>query len=425
MNVRADVDTSFYNSYSELHVLEGKWKSLEQQYGPLVRMESIGKSVEQRDIYALTIGKTNSQRPRRILITAMQHAREWISTHVATYIAESLAVIFANGLDDSARFLNNTEIIILPLVNPDGYLFTHIPDENGLNRMQRKNRHEAGCDDTQRDGVDLNRNWGTAWGVGHSASEDPCDDNYIGIEPFSEPEVKAVRSLVERTDGIESHIDFHSYGCLVLGPWSYTLDKSPRWEEYCNLGHDIARSMSTSGSCKYVYKRAAQSYLVKGSMGDWMAKRNVLSFVVELRPANAGPVFSNRTAFELPEDQIKPACMEGLSAVEHLLLYKNNSSSHPKCLAEEPVPDERVVDSSNNLEFVIGVSLGALLFVVLVTSSLIVMRRRRLRRRLAQQEMRKCRDAEELSTDWTLFSASPMNQLDKIQDVSSSTTPNS
>lgn len=423
--MRADVDTSFYDSYSELHVLVNKWKSLEKEYSPLVRMESIGKSVEQRDIFALTIGKTNSQRPRRILITGMQHAREWISTHVATYIAESLAVIDVNGVEEIARILNHTEVVILPLVNPDGYFFTHIPDENGLNRMQRKNRYKAGCNDTQRDGVDLNRNWGMEWGVGDSASGDPCDDTYVGSEPFSEPETEAIRRLVEQMEGIESHIDFHSYGCLVLGPWSYTLDKSPRWREYCSLGHDIARSMSTSESCKYVYKRGAQSYLVKGSMGDWMAKRNILSFVVELRPANSSSVFPDRTGFELPEEQIKVTCMEGLSAVGHLLLYKNDSSPHPECLAEPPEPDDRDVDSPKNVAFVVGVSLGALLFVVLVILSLMVMRTRRLRRRLAQQEMQEERDAKGFSTDWTLFAANLTNQSGYIQDVSSSTTPNS
>ena len=59
------------------------------------------------------------------------HAREWISIAVATYILSQL--IEKNST--YPKLLENSDWIILPVANPDGYEFSHTTD-----RLWRKTR---------------------------------------------------------------------------------------------------------------------------------------------------------------------------------------------------------------------------------------------------------------------------------------------
>lgn len=69
------------------------------------------------------------------------HAREWISTAVATYIINQLVEKNANY----TRLLDATDWIIMPVANPDGYEFTHTED-----RLWRKTRSVHDSDSESR-----------------------------------------------------------------------------------------------------------------------------------------------------------------------------------------------------------------------------------------------------------------------------------
>ena len=55
--------------------------------------------------------------------------------------------------------------------------------------MWRKNRRKN--KDSKCDGVDLNRNFGKAYGT--ASSKNPCDEDFRGDSAFSEPESAAIR----------------------------------------------------------------------------------------------------------------------------------------------------------------------------------------------------------------------------------------
>lgn len=87
--------------------------------------------------------------------------------------------------------VKNVDWYILPVVNPDGYEYSHRVD-----RLWRKNRHINGlCT-----GTDLNRNFGYKWG-GVGASHQPCRETFAGSRPFSEPESAAVSNFVQSLAG--------------------------------------------------------------------------------------------------------------------------------------------------------------------------------------------------------------------------------
>merc|ERR1719356_2132477 len=75
-------------------------------------------------------------------------------------------------------------------------------------------------------GVDLNRNWAKDWNGAQSTSTSPCSDIYVGPMAHSEPETQALESVLTEAP-VNLHLDIHSFGEMILGPWSYTNADHP------------------------------------------------------------------------------------------------------------------------------------------------------------------------------------------------------
>ncbi|XP_063590473.1 carboxypeptidase B1-like [Penaeus indicus] len=162
-------DTTFdrYMYYQEIvSYIEG----LSSKYPNKVQVDEIGRSVEGRPIYLITVNKKTKTRKVDkpvIFIEAGAHAREWVSPAAALYLVERLL--------ESPSLLRNAEWRVVPLLNPDGYVYSWNHD-----RLWRKNRAPSSVPECV--GVDLNRNFDFYWGV--QASMDPCSDLYQGSNPF-------------------------------------------------------------------------------------------------------------------------------------------------------------------------------------------------------------------------------------------------
>ncbi|KAK4007882.1 hypothetical protein OUZ56_013031 [Daphnia magna] len=183
-------------SYHTLNDIYAFLTYLNTTYPKLVQLTNIGSSYEKRPLYVLRISDSSSAGTRpAIWIDGGIHAREWISPAVATYIIQQLVEVPAN-----AKLLSNVDWYIMPVVNPDGYEYTHTKD-----RMWRKTRSVSNTSSCR--GADPNRNFGykeviankfkppslfqmMQWG-GLGASTNPCDDTYRGTIAFSEPETLA------------------------------------------------------------------------------------------------------------------------------------------------------------------------------------------------------------------------------------------
>ena len=76
--------------------------------------------------------------------------------------------------DDCTNVLKHVDWHILPLVNPDGYEYSHSSD-----RLWRKNRRPPPAGKVCP-GVDLNRNFDVGYGLG--ASTNPCEEVYQGSD---------------------------------------------------------------------------------------------------------------------------------------------------------------------------------------------------------------------------------------------------
>jgi hypothetical protein len=253
----------------------------------------LASTVEGRTLWALRIGG-HSSGATPMLINGTQHAREWIAAMVTTCVADRLVRDYDR--DPAIRaFVDSTELWVVPVVNPDGYQYSWSGD-----RYWRKNRHG-------RHGVDLNRNYAIAWG-GSGSSGNERSQVYRGERAFSEIESSALRDLAKR-EQVTMHIDFHSYGQLVMYPWMYTAAPAKDRDRYAAIGDRMASAMFAQHQTRYRLLSGVETSPTGGTMTDWMyGEAGALSYTVELRPRGG-------SGFVLPPEQIRPTCGEGLAAV--------------------------------------------------------------------------------------------------------------
>lgn len=111
-----------FNRYYRYNEILEYMDNLAKKYPELVTVSTIGKSFENRDIKTITISDTNINSTKNtILVDGGIHSREWIAPATALYIIHELIEKIENNRD----VLNHLNWVILPVVNPDGYEYTH------------------------------------------------------------------------------------------------------------------------------------------------------------------------------------------------------------------------------------------------------------------------------------------------------------
>jgi len=269
-------DTMSWDSYHRLDTIYTWMDSLAKRYPQKIRIQTIGESVEGREIKVARIGIRNPRRrqigPKRaIFIEGGIHAREWISPATVTYIMRDLVT---NPRHKS--MLNDYDFFILPVVNPDGYEYTHTTD-----RLWRKNR--AGNPGTLGlcRGVDLNRNFGFKWAEDlfildpRPASPIPCLDTYHGPEAFSEPETQAVRNFVMgKRDRIDAYLAFHSFGNKILYPWGHTNQRVRDWQDLKTFAEVAQKAIGEDAANRRTFDSLSDEALVKSYSVEQQARRS-------------------------------------------------------------------------------------------------------------------------------------------------------
>lgn len=92
---------------------------LASEYPNLVELESIGTSLEGRELIFLKVsGNRNASNPV-VLIDGGIHAREWIAPATVLYIIQQLV-----ENPENRDLIQNLDWYLLPVLNPDGYEFT-------------------------------------------------------------------------------------------------------------------------------------------------------------------------------------------------------------------------------------------------------------------------------------------------------------
>lgn len=297
MNISKSIsyEAEHYYSYNELTEL---LIQLQIDYPDIYNYSSLGKTWEGRDIWLVKISDnvTIDEEEVEIFYTGGAHGDEKQGYQVVIYsikaILENYTTINVNeSFTERVRnIVNNTKLFFIPMVNPDGC-------EAGTRKNHRPNNCIFG--DTIFRGVDISRNSGYKWELQdqypfryrrsfpylekvnikypifdfRSIIGEGC---YRGPSPFSEPESKAIKQVVENNN-ISIYLDYHSAAYHICYGWAWCHD-FPLTEE--SIMYSIAEDISNMTG--YVIKRGGLAR-VFGNMRDWMLDEyGILAFLIEL-----------------------------------------------------------------------------------------------------------------------------------------------
>lgn len=229
-----DVDN--YPSFSQV---EARLKKIAASYPNILKLFSIGKSVEGRDLWVMKISDNVGQdelEPEVKYISSM-HGDEITGRELCLNLIEDLAKGYATS-NEIRRLIDHTEIFIMPSMNPDG--------------SQRPTRGNAKWVDLNRDFPDFTRDQSSTT---------------LGRQP----ETKAVMNFqAERHFALSAN--FHGGAVVVNYPWDTTYDPHP----FDSLVRDLSlkyaalnRPMASSSEFPMGVTNGAEWYVLKGGMQDW------------------------------------------------------------------------------------------------------------------------------------------------------------
>ncbi|XP_037377783.1 carboxypeptidase O [Talpa occidentalis] len=300
------LETYQYNRYHPMGEIYQWMSQIAEKYKDVVTQHYLGMTYEMRPMYYFKISQPSNDPKKIIWMDCGIHAREWIAPAFCQWFVKE---ILQNYKDNSKirNLLRNLDLYVLPVLNVDGYIYTWTTDRHW--RKSRSSHNNGTCF-----GTDLNRNFDVHWCTVGSSKD--CNDlKFCGTGPVSEPETKAVSSLIDsKKENILCFLTIHCSGQLILTPYGYTKNKSSNHEELIQVGQKAANALKAKHGTNYrVGSSADILYDTSGTSKDWARDIGIpFSYTFELRD-------NGTYGFLLPEDQIQPTCEEAMEAVLSIL----------------------------------------------------------------------------------------------------------
>ena len=279
-----------------------------------------------------------------VLFDGMHHAREPVSMMMNIYLILHLLSLPRTYLH---LFLSSTNIYFIPIINIDTYKYNsqkYLSGHHIRNVTARKNRRPHSTKKCKSDddmGVDLNRNYDYFFGKDNEGSSgDPCQEDYRGEHPFSEPETLNIKNFVDSHPNIKIVYNYHSWGNLIITPFNYLKNEESRKkikEEFpihYKMYEDFKEEAKFPVNFLFGNGDNTIKYLANGDATDWfLGKKKILSFSPELGNGNR-----NSDVF-YPDKQITFDVLEknlygGLYAIQKSMYFLKGeliSANYNKC----------------------------------------------------------------------------------------------
>lgn len=336
-------DDARFHNYSRL---TQDLEALARANPELMAVQSIGKSIEGRNIWAVhlnsdpaALASGSSQKPG-IIFMGNHHAREHLSLEVPFLL---IRYLLEHKQDPAlSTLLNSRDIWVIPMVNPDGAEFDI---EKGKYRWWRKNRRDN-QDGTF--GVDLNRNYSFQWGTGGSDT-DTSSEIYMGPEPFSEPETQAIRDFVKNHLNTRILLSFHTFSELILYPWGHTYDPVSKQKDF-DTYKKLAETMAQWNH--YTPQQSSALYIASGDTTDWSyGEYGIFSFTFELSPKSmfSGGFYPGAKVIDRVFQANLQPCLYLLQMAEDPYQALNPSYSHTNWLEHYSSPATELGSTRNYL----------------------------------------------------------------------------
>ena len=303
INKTSEYEKISYDFEKKLHYsdLEKIYESMSNS--DVVSVEIIGKSVDNRNIYGITIGKGD----KVLFLDANIHAAEVSTTLVLTKFLGDILNDYELNDKNIVEILNNVKIAAIPCLNPDGYeVYNYgISSINNKDLWIYKNKGSISFDNikSNANGVDLNRNFPTQnVGMYYKGKELKSNTSlkkttekgkyYNGDTAGSEPEIKAAMYfMLKHYKNTYAYINLHSQGRVLYA------GKPNLSDEFNNISATFAKKIS-----------GINSYKVHGLSSEEVGEGNdgsATDFMAEL--AN-GLVFSTKTGRLSTDKYINNSC---------------------------------------------------------------------------------------------------------------------
>ena len=295
-----------YRSYEDSIKI---FKDYAKKYKNNFKIQSIGKTYEERDIYLITISddiKTANKKPA-LFFTGTIHAREWIGHELAIEFSKYVLENLEHDLTLKSIF-QKASVYMVACANPDGFEYSR----NHFS-FWRKNRR-LNADGTY--GVDLNRNFN----VGFVKSLNAMSNIYGGTHSFSELETQALRDFVNKHENITIALDYHSQGNVFFPAHDFrhedTIDTSDMNILCANMAEEI-RKISNREYGIHQGKPPAQ--LISGSGREFYYSKGIISIVVEVGTRNISDYMDNMS------EHLREHIHALLVAIREVPNYQKNS----------------------------------------------------------------------------------------------------
>ncbi len=340
------------SGYLTTEAVEAAITYISSSYSSIAELISLPEtSVEGRTSRALKIANGSGSNRRGVLLIGGVHARELVNPDLLVDLAIRICNSYTTDSDISyggktwsastiKLLVNALDIIIFPLVNPDGR--KHVEDPGGY-AMWRKNRRVNAASSCM--GVDINRNYDLLWSSGIGASTSACSDIYKGASAFSEPETRNVRWMLDNYSNICCMMDVHSYSELILYPWgdddNQTTDSlqnfaNPAWDglrgtlgtgygeyiasdsqnRFIDVANRIRDAIAAVRGRVYTVQQSSGLYPTSGTSGDYAYSRHLVD---STKRGVYAYCMETGTEFQPPNDEKDEIIKEASSGIIQFL----------------------------------------------------------------------------------------------------------
>ncbi|XP_055638805.1 uncharacterized protein LOC129776894 [Toxorhynchites rutilus septentrionalis] len=299
-----------------------------------VRFEGKGSQVKRSKFVKgkkrLLAKKKRTQRGA-VFVEAGAHGREWIGPSVATWMIDALTNAITSN-DTEWENMKSMDWYILPVLNPDGYEYSHEYD-----RMWRKTRSKhletqssgvlasalnwfhaqsplSADSDRVCFGTDLDRNWDHMWNA-EGASRSTCSEYYSGNKAFSEPEAKALsRFLLNDRRNIQIFVSLHSYGQTISYPDEKHSESDERHSEVHEMATVAVETLRGSGS--HTSYRVERQSEVSGTSAQFARYEAGIKYSYSVELPDTGT-----HGFLLPPSGIEATARDTLELIKGMVDY--------------------------------------------------------------------------------------------------------
>ena len=193
-------------------------RDLSDTYKENIRLDSLGKSFDNRELYRIIVGNKNAE--KKLLFTGTIHGREYMTAKLLLKQTED----FLQYICKSRTADFDVAVHIIPMVNPDGAALCHrgiegIRDRKLREKLLKINEKAAFIRwKSNARGVDLNRNFDAFWEEYSCEKQGASSEKYKGEYPESEVETRALTKLT-RKEKFQATVSYHSSGEVIY--WDF------------------------------------------------------------------------------------------------------------------------------------------------------------------------------------------------------------